>query len=366
MDGRCAIVGGASPASSPTRPCATAASSRRRSPSSTPIRTLVGAWLPRGGDPAAPDALRERRPLLPEVVPRARAPRGAPARSLTPLVLTAFDEYRPTLDEFLRHVRELREQLGWDESVRRVRAERVRAVDGGFAVDGRGTFRHVLLAPGHPGLARPPELVAGSPRRARVRAAGYARSVAVVGAGMAAATEWLNRARRRRRGDVGSAPGPRAPSLNVPRQLFSRRGLARFHAAPRDERRGAPRAARRAVVPARPGVGRSARPRPSRGPLPHRRVGRRRGAGDLRDRLPAGFREDPLLARLVDEHGLETEGRWLVLADDATVAPLTDGRRTLAVSGPPAQWAYPAADTLVGMKYVARRFLRRVLSCPTR
>jgi hypothetical protein len=32
----------------------------------------------------------------------------------------------------------------------------------------------------------------------------------------------------------------------------------------------------------------------------------------------------------------------------------------------PAQWAYPAADTLVGMKYVARRFLRKVEGCRTR
>ena len=83
---------------------------------------------------------------FPGLAPREALRRGRPRR----LVLTAFDEYRPTLDEFLRHVRELREQSGWDESVGRVRAERVRAVDGGFAVDGRGTFRHVLLAPGHP------------------------------------------------------------------------------------------------------------------------------------------------------------------------------------------------------------------------
>jgi hypothetical protein len=79
-----------------------------------------------------------------------------------------------------------------------------------------------------------------------------------------------------------------------------------------------------------------------------------------------GWAHDPLLARLVAEHGLETEGRWLVLAPDATVAALTDERRTLAVAGVAAQWAYPAADTLVGMKYVARRFLHRVRACRTR
>ena len=35
------------------------------------------------------------------------------------------------------------------------------------------------------------------------------------------------------------------------------------------------------------------------------------------------------------------------------------------LAGAPAQWAYPAADTIVGMKWVARRFARRVL-CRTR
>ena len=80
----------------------------------------------------------------------------------------------------------------------------------------------------------------------------------------------------------------------------------------------------------------------------------------------SGFRHDPLLARLVDEHELEHERRWIVLADDSTVPGLTDATRTLALAGVPGQWAFPAADTLVGMKVAARRFARRVVSCPTR
>ena len=80
-----------------------------------------------------------------------------------------------------------------------------------------------------------------------------------------------------------------------------------------------------------------------------------------------GFEHDPLLRGVVEEHGLDSEVRWIVLAPDATVPELTDETRTLALSGPPAQWAYPAADTLVGMKYVARRFMRRIeKACRTR
>ena len=77
-----------------------------------------------------------------------------------------------------------------------------------------------------------------------------------------------------------------------------------------------------------------------------------------------GFRHDPLLARLVDEHELETHDRWIVLADDCTVRALSDERRTLSVAGVAAQWAYPAADTIAGAKYAARAFLRAL--CRTR
>ena len=66
------------------------------------------------------------------------------------------DRYHPTVDEFLDHVDELRERSGWDESLAAARGSSAcRAVDGGFELDGHGAFRHVLLAPGHPGLARP-------------------------------------------------------------------------------------------------------------------------------------------------------------------------------------------------------------------
>jgi hypothetical protein len=79
-----------------------------------------------------------------------------------------------------------------------------------------------------------------------------------------------------------------------------------------------------------------------------------------------GYEHDPLLRRLVEEHGLETEERWIVLSDDSTVPQLTDSGRTLALAGVPAQWAFPAADTLMGAKYSARRFARKVTAWRTR
>jgi hypothetical protein len=194
----------------------------------------------------------------------------------------------------------------------------------------------------------------------------YAERVAVVGAGMAAATEWLNAlasgasvvsVRRRE---------PQRRPLNVPRPLFTKRGLDAFHAtAPTDRARRLARLAEPSYPPGR------AWDEPLAEAARH---GRFRVAAELNgaDQVICatgflrGFAHDPLLARLVAEHGLETHERWIVLAPDATVPALTDETRTLALAGVPAQWAYPAADTLVGMKYAAHGFLRRVRRCRTR
>jgi hypothetical protein len=182
---------------------------------------------------------------------------------------------------------------------------------------------------------------------------------------MAAATEWLNAL------DAGSEVvsvrrhEPARRPLNLPRPLFTKRGLASFHTTGRTERVAL--------------LGRFAEPSYPPGrewdePLERARRERRFKVaesvdGELQIICATGFRpgfeHDTLLRTLVDHHGLDVESRWIVLASDATVPALTDESRTLSLSGAPAQWAYPAADTLVGMKYVAHRFLRRVETCRT-
>src|SRR6266480_4749993 len=201
-------------------------------------------------------------------------------RSLRPLLESVLDRYHPTVEEFLSHVERLRERSRWDESLVLRRVERVRAVDGGFDLEG-DRFRHVLLAPGHPGLNVPEEL-RDDPRVVHSYAPHeYASTVTVVGAGLAAATEWLN-------------------ALDAGAEVVSVR------------------------------------------------------------------RREPVRRPLVEEHGLETAGHRLVLASDSTVPGLTDATRTLAVAGAPAQWAFPAADTLAGARYAAHGFLRRIETCRTR
>src|SRR4029077_3591757 len=92
---------------------------------------------------------------LPASFPGLAVREAARRRSVRPLVASVADRYHPTVPDFLGHVEVLRARTGWDASLRPARIERVGAVDGGFEVDGHGVFRHVLVAPGHPGLNLP-------------------------------------------------------------------------------------------------------------------------------------------------------------------------------------------------------------------
>jgi hypothetical protein len=243
-----------------------------------------------------------------------------------------------------------------------VTVREVRPADGGFEVDGHGRFRHVLLALGHPGLALPPELERDPRAVHAYEPHDYARRVAVVGAGMAAATEWLNAlAAGAEVVSVRRRPPARRP-LNVPRHVFSKRGLVGFRALPPERRAEALTEFSAPSYP--PGrawdepirlAAREGRFRVEASPNGAEQV--ICATGFLR-----GYRHHPLLARLVDEHGAPAHGNWLVLDDRFAVPGLSDGSRTLAVGGVAAQWAYPAADTLVGMKAAARAFLRRTES----
>jgi len=299
-------------------------------------------------------------------------------RRLSPLLRTVADRYNPTVESFLEHVAEVRDRTGWDERHRAARVERVRPVEDGFELDGQGRFRHVLVAPGHPGLARP-EALDGDPRAVHAyEPHGHEGRVAVVGAGMAAATEWLNAltagasvvsVRRRE---------PERRPLNLARPLFTRRGLAAYHATPPAARAGLLRSWLAPSYP--PGrhwdepveaarrAGRfSVAPLGTNGRSPDALAEALDGVDQVicATGFRRGFRHDALLARLVAETAVETCDDWIVLAPDATVPALTDGTRTLALAGVPAQWAFPAADTLAGAKYAARRFLDRVRRCPT-
>jgi cation diffusion facilitator CzcD-associated flavoprotein CzcO len=278
-------------------------------------------------------------------------------RSLAPLLASACDRYHPTVESFLEHVAEQREASGWRPI--RARIACVRAVGGGFELDSHGRYEHVLLATGHPGAALPDEL-RGDPRAVHAyEPHEYAESVCVVGAGLAAATEWRNALAAGSRVISVRRREPVRRPLNVPRPYLSRRGLATFHRLD-----GEVRAAllRELLGPSYP-PGR-AWDEPLRSPrfsVEQRVNGADQvicATGFLR-----GLDHDPLLGPLAAEHDLPRHGPWLELGPDSTVPALTDRQRTLALAGASAQWAYPAADTLMGARYAAHAFLRR---CRTR
>jgi Right handed beta helix region len=211
-------------------------------------------------------------------------------RSLMPLLATVADRYHPTVPEFLDHVQRLRARSGWDESVRLARIESVRAVDGGFELGG-GTFPHVLLATGHPGLNMPDEL-AGDPRAVHTyEPHDYAPTVTVIGAGLAAATEWLN-------------------ALEAGSEVVSVRRRRVSPAAAGGAGRDAPLAAR-PLLPAGAALRRAGPPRRRRGPLPGRAGGERDGAGDRSDGIPLRLAARPAArgtrrgARARDRGGLD-------------------------------------------------------------
>jgi cation diffusion facilitator CzcD-associated flavoprotein CzcO len=333
----------------------------------------VVVFDPAGGDPAAAwrrraESIRQRRMrsesdghCLPTSFPGLAVRAALRRRSPWPLLQTVCDRYHPTVSEFLEHVEELRAASGWDETVVRYRVERIRAVHGGFELEPGGIFEHVLVATGHPGLNMP---LAGDPRAVHAyEPHDYADDVAVLGAGMAAATEWINALVAGARVTSVRRREPARRPLNAPRPLFSRRGLEGFHSTGPAER---------ALVLAR--ILEPSYPAGQAWDEPIARAGSRfRVAAELNGAeqvvcatgFKRGFCHNPLLARLVDDHQLETHGSWIALAPDCSIPGLTDRQRTLGLAGVAAQWAYPAADTLVGAKYAARGFLRRLNACPT-
>jgi cation diffusion facilitator CzcD-associated flavoprotein CzcO len=287
-------------------------------------------------------------------------------RSPLPLVESVADRFHPTVDEFLSHVEELRERSGWQRSIRNSRVARIRAVDGGFELDGHGVFRHVLVAPGHPGLNVPDEL-RGDPRVVHsYEPHEYEATVTVVGAGLAAATEWLNALEAGSEVVSVRRREPLRLPLNVPREYFSARGLAPFHRLAPVERAARLRAL---LAPSYPPGARFDEPLARAAAEGRFRVEQSvNGTAQVicATGFVHGFRSDPLLAALVDDHGLPTASDWIVLDRDATVPALTDDTRTLALAGAPGQWAFPAADTLAGARYVGHAFLRRIRACRTR
>ena len=281
--------------------------------------------------------------LAPASFPGLAVREAAHRASIGPVLASVVNRYHPSVDEFLSHADEVRVRSGWPRSFVPQCVERIRAVDRGFELDGEGPFLHVLVATGHPGLARLPGTVhAYEPHE-------YAPKVAVIGAGMAAATEWQNALAAGSEVVSIRRREPLHRPLSMPRQYFSKRGLAGYHRLPAAERVARLRDLGRPSYPA------SFEPKSERFSVGDAAPGFQviAATGFLK-----GYQHDPLLADLVEAHGLETHDGWIVLRPDSTVPGLP---HTLSIAGIAGQWAFPPADTIAGAKYAAHAF-----SCRTR
>ena len=312
------------------------------------------------------DAFRVRRALPPASFPGLAVREVARRGSVRPLLQTSASRYHPRVDEFLAHAGALPSGA----------AGRAASSRGGSSGCARSTaassstaraVRARAARAGHPGL-RVPRSCAGSARRARVRAARVriegGRRRRRHGRGDRVA----ERTRRGRRGRLDPPPRADPPPAERPAAYFSQRGLAAYHRLDGYERAAMLEELAQPSYPPGAAWDEPLRRRRSRGDSASSRASSSDEypvPGHLRDGVQARVPARPA-ARPWSTHGLETHGRWIVLDPDSTVPALTDRARTLTLAGGPAQWAYPAADTIAGAKYAARGFLRRVRRCRTR
>lgn len=324
-----------------------------------------------------------------------------------PLILSAFNRYRPSLNAVLEHGRALAEYFELERAIQPIHIARVaRELDPEphFSLwDGqgelRGRSRHVLLAPGHGPLRWPDACrdervqaeLAGSLFHAYGAKTYAANATAVVGAGMAAVTEWVNALRAgatvaaiHRSARVVEQP------LSAPRCAFGGPWLDRYHALDEAARAAVLADLRHGTSPFPPEWRRVVMRAESAGRLRHvvadvDRVSRvEDGRVEMRlhsrsgpdssitvDMVVAatgflsGWEEHELLRTLVHEHALATYQDHLVLADDCSVPGLSQPGSVLSIAGPAAAWAYPAADSFAGMKYTARRFAAHAAGRPS-
>jgi hypothetical protein len=319
--------------------------------------------------------------------------------AIWPWLAALLDAYHPALSDVLAQGDRLREQTGLAESHVPARVSRVERCDGHFALwdeDGQllGEHQHILLAPGHPGLAWPSPVMAAWDDPAlgqRVIHAYQPKTyqpgeiVAVLGAGLGAAHEWLNALAAGAQVVAVWRQPPLKQPLNAPRCLFNAAGLDDYRRLPSEGRLAVLRQIGLGSYPWRArwerqlwAARREGRLHEYTGELAAVRAEDGRLALELSPGTPltvdrlvvaAGFvgvaRAHPLVDRLVADYALPTCEGHLVVADDMTLPTLSQPDSVLAVSGMLARWAYPVADTFAGMKVAARAFAGQVLP-PTR
>jgi hypothetical protein len=323
-------------------------------------------------------------------------------RSLAPLWRTTRRKYNPGVPEVLTEALVVKQRLGWEDSrvpcrvgwLQRETSPMPHFVlydeDANFI----GRAKHVMLAPGHGPLSWPPVLAKArqDPRLAeRIVQAYQAKRYAaggryiVLGAGIASVNEWANVL------DAGGSvlaltrnPQPEAQDLNVPRCLFESLGIDAYASLPFEQRvrflgevlKGTRPDRKQWIEKIEQGqregrfaaaVGQISEVEPGPAGLRVRTGSHEEDLGWLDVTgvtAGTGFNKSvltiPLLRRIVEFYDVPVVGGKIKLQTNCGLPGLDQPDSRLCCMGLVANNVIPHADTIAGLKFIARRFVSDV------
>lgn len=317
-----------------------------------------------------------------------------------PIILSWFDQYRPTVTTIIEHARSLAQQLHFWQGLYPARIARIIKEPEAFQLfnDRReliGRVRHLIIAIGH-GRPAVPEAVQrfheSYPADQRVVSAfseknyRLGETTLVVGDGLTAATEWFTILERGGSVIAVSRRGFKfGQALNTPREYMSKRGIAPYRTVEGEQRVTMLQDVTRGTIPAYPAWRRRMRRALKQGRLEllegeltaleltgdGRLQAVVKHADGHRKLLPTnqviyatGFMPvttHPLISQLITDYHLPTHGPFLQVANNFQIAQLSSPLSSASVIGPAAAWAIPSADSLMGMKITARKITESLL-----
>ncbi len=322
--------------------------------------------------------------------------------SLKPLVLSWFDRYHPTVNFMISHALRVAKQTGFFKSLVCSRISKVvRDTNDSFALYDehgllQGRVRHLVLAVGHGPVFMPPPISSFKTQNPGSKLVNHAfdnknyvagQNILVVGGGLTAGTEWI---RILEQGGKVIALSNQdfsfGQALNTPRMYFSRRGIDPWRNKLQFQRLRDLKRATRGTIP----------------DYPHWKktftAARKNGDlifidGNLKNIEPmtaetvkcriapldgsavynlqvnqvvaaTGFLpalNQPLLKSLVRDYQLDVIDNFIEVDNMFCIPKLSSIASCAFLIGPAAAWGIPCADSLGGMKIVARTIARHLL-----
>ena len=316
-------------------------------------------------------------------------------RSLKPIILSWFDQYRPTVESIIKHAHEIAQQVHFWQSLVPARIADIRNTADSFLLYNEkeelvARVNNVIIAVGHadPVLPEPVKKFKEMyPQDSRVNGAFDEKQVQpghpylVIGDGLSAATEWV---RIIESGGCVIAVSQKGfqfgQPLTTPRRYMSKRGLGPFRRKQTGARCAELIQATCANIPLYTGWKKIFRQALAEGAL-HLIQGNVtdiqkdstnklditvvRPGSEVPEIIEAdqviaatGFYpaiKNPLISQLIQDYNLPIHDRFLVLKDDCCIEKLSTPGSFAAVLGHASAWAIPCADSFAGMKIGARK-----------